>query len=249
MNTRLTFKSLLYAGACAIALTCAVAAHASVVIAATRLVYNQKESEVTVRLTNAGQSPALVQAWIDKGDPKAAPASIDVPFTVTPPVSRIDPGKGQTLRIFRMGEPAAKDHESVYWLNVLEIPPEATGEQAGDNKLQLAFRTRIKLFYRPDGLQGRAEEAPAQLTWRLTTKNGHSALESHNPTAYSVSLTGVDVTNGGKTAVFDDGVMILPGETKALPLKGFLPGSAASTVRYKALNDYGGTVQGETPAR
>ena len=39
--------------------------HASVVIGTTRVIYQEKDREVTVRLTNDGKHPALVQAWID----------------------------------------------------------------------------------------------------------------------------------------------------------------------------------------
>ncbi|WP_219367204.1 fimbria/pilus periplasmic chaperone, partial [Enterobacter chuandaensis] len=33
------------------------------------------------------------------------------------------------------------------------------------NQLQLAFRTRIKFFYRPDGLKGTPGDAAKGLTW------------------------------------------------------------------------------------
>ncbi|PJI52023.1 molecular chaperone EcpD, partial [Methylobacterium radiotolerans] len=57
------------------------------------------------------------------------------------------------------GEPMPQDKESVFWLNVLEIPPK---DKANQNLLQMAFRSRIKLFYRPAGLKGKAEDAPSQ---------------------------------------------------------------------------------------
>jgi P pilus assembly chaperone PapD len=87
----------------AMATACAVFAasssQASVVISGTRIIYTQRDREVTVRLTNDGASPALVQVWLDRGDPKADPTSINVPFMLSPPMFRIDPTKGQSLRI------------------------------------------------------------------------------------------------------------------------------------------------------
>src|SRR5215475_3561481 len=53
-----------------------VPAEASVVIAATRVIYDANESEVTLKLSNEGQSPALVQSWIDAGDVRGAPSNI-----------------------------------------------------------------------------------------------------------------------------------------------------------------------------
>lgn len=240
-----TIKSLISAGVIALGLMSALHAHASVVIAGTRVIYHAKDTEATIKLTNEGKSPALTQAWIDKGDPKAAPASIEVPFTVTPPVSRIDPGKGQTLRIIYTGEPLPPDRESVFWLNVLEVPPKPTADEADANKLQLAFRSRIKLFFRPVGLEGNVEDAPGAITWRLTEAGGKPALEASNPGKYHVSFAGVELVGGGATSKFEEGGMVGPGETRTFPLTGDVAQGPGAKVHYHAINDYGGAVNGE----
>ncbi|WP_174941954.1 fimbria/pilus periplasmic chaperone [Burkholderia lata] len=227
----------------------AAPAVASVVIGGTRVIYGAGESEVTLKLSNAGQSPALVQSWVDAGDVRGAPSTIKVPFTVTPPIARIDPSKSQTLRIVYTGEPMPQDHESVFWLNVLEVPPKPGAADADMNRIQLAFRSRIKLFYRPENLKGSSADAPAQLTWRLTQADGKPAIEAHNPTPFHVSLTMISVQSGGRSATFDDGGMVGPGETRAFPLKGDVPDAAGASVHYTALNDYGGAFSGETPLR
>src|SRR3546814_9447820 len=66
-----SMKSLLCAlGAALMALSAATGvANASVVIAGTRVVFPAANGEVTVRLNNNGEQPALVEAWIDNGDP------------------------------------------------------------------------------------------------------------------------------------------------------------------------------------
>jgi chaperone protein EcpD len=224
-------------------------ADASVVIGGTRVIYGASESEVTLKLSNAGQAPALVQSWVDAGDVRGAPSTIKVPFTVTPPIARIDPTKSQTLRIVYTGEPMPTDRESVFWLNVLEIPPKPRAADADLNRVQLAFRSRIKLFYRPDQLKGSSADAPAQLTWRLTRVDGKPAVEAHNPTPFHVSLTEISVQAGDRRASFDDGGMVGPGETRAFPLKGDAPEAAGASVHYTSLNDYGGAVSGVTPLR
>ncbi|GAB3769876.1 fimbrial chaperone [Ramlibacter monticola] len=221
-------------------------AQASVVIAGTRVIYNAKERELTVKLSNEGQLPALTQVWLDKGDPSASPATISVPFTVTPPVARIDPAKAQTLRIFYTGEPLPQDRESVFWLNVLEVPPKAKEQSQGEtNKLQLAFRTRIKLFFRPAGLTGSAQEAPAQIEWRLRREGGQTSLEARNPTPYFVSFASLEVAGPGASAKLDQGGMVGPGETKKFPLSRETPAGALK-LRYQAINDYGGAITGES---
>ncbi|WDD90544.1 fimbria/pilus periplasmic chaperone (plasmid) [Burkholderia sp. FERM BP-3421] len=226
----------------------ATPADASVVIGGTRVIYGASESEVTLKLSNAGQAPALVQSWVDTGDVHSAPSTIKVPFTVTPPIARIDPSKSQTLRIVYTGEPMPQDRESVFWLNVLEVPPKPSAADADMNRVQLAFRSRIKVFYRPDTLRARPR-MPAQLTWRLTQVDGKPAIEAHNPTPFHVSLTAISVQLGDRSAAFDDGGMVGPGETRAFPLKGDVPDAAGARVHYTSLNDYGGAVSGETPLR
>ncbi|MEN5285901.1 fimbria/pilus periplasmic chaperone [Stenotrophomonas lactitubi] len=214
-------------------------AQASIVIAGTRVVYPAGESEVTLKLSNEGDSPALVQVWTDRGDPALTPTEEGGPFLVTPPIARVDPEKGQTLRIAYTGEPLPQDRESVFWLNVLEIPPKQDAGGADTNALQFAFRSRIKLFFRPIKLLGQPFDAPSKVAWRIADSGGLQNLEARNASAYHVTFT---VINIGGSSVTNDGVMLAPGEIRLLPLK---DKAAAGTVRYEAINDYGGVIAGE----
>jgi len=217
------------------------AAQASVVIAGTRVVYDAKESEVTIKLSNNGEKPALTQVWLDKGDAKADPSKIDLPFTITPPMSRIDPAKAQTLRIAYTGEVLPQDKESVFWLNVLEIPPKPTADEAGPNHMQLAFRSRIKFFFRPAGLKGSVDDAPGKLTWHVVDKGGKKVLQVTNASLYHVTVIAAEVG----AAKFEDGDMVAPGATLDLPLTGHAVAAVGTPVHFTTLNDYGGPVQGE----
>ena len=53
-------------------------ASASVIIDGTRVVYPQKAREVTVQLHNTGETPSLVQSWVDEGDKDATPDSLSL---------------------------------------------------------------------------------------------------------------------------------------------------------------------------
>lgn len=247
MTLKEALNSLLTAGVFAIGLASALPAHASVVIAGTRVIYNEGEVEQTIKLTNNGQSPSLTQIWLDKGDPNARPSAIEVPFTVSPPFARIDPNKGQTLRILYTGEPLPQDRESVFWLNVLEVPPKPAAGDNNANLLQMAFRSRIKLFFRPSGLKGNADAAPAQVSWRVIESGEQVSLEGRNPTPYHVSFASMKLVGGGKTASFEAGGMINPGEALKFPLHGDVTHSGDARVLYRAINDYGGPVDGEAP--
>ena len=133
-------------------------ASAGVVLNGTRFIYPAKSKEITVRLTNEGAQSVLVQAWVDDGDAKQLPENTQAPFDLTPPVFRMDSKKSQVLRVRFSGADLPADRESLYWLNVLEVPPKPAVKD-DDNYMQLAFRYRLKLIYRPKGLSGSADAA------------------------------------------------------------------------------------------
>lgn len=223
-------------------------AQASVVITGTRVIYPEAEREVTVKLDNDGNTLALVQVWLDDGNPKTLPSESKAPFTIMPPLFRLDPKKGQSLRLIYMHDPLPKDRESVFWLNVLEVPPRdaSTGTDGSMNKLRLAFRTRIKLFFRPTGLTGNPDDAPAQIRWRFVSKGDDGyVLEASNPTPYHVSLSHIVATAGGMHWTSEKGGMVNPestatfdvGHVQAMP-------SAPVAVEYTYINDFGANVKG-----
>lgn len=236
-------------GIAGLAAACVVGvANASVIVTGTRVIFPGNDREVSVKLDNNGQYPALVQTWIDKGDIQAAPNTVDAPFVIMPPVFRMEPGKGQTLRLIYTREPLPQDRESVFWLNVLEIPPKPQAE-ADASLLQMAFRSRIKIFFRPPGLDAEgAMEAPALVRWRLVKDGeGRYAVEGNNPTPYYVNVPALGVSGGGHTYDATDGAMLEPGGSHTFVLKGqtFKPVGALE-LSYSFINDYGAVVEKKT---
>lgn len=218
----------------------ATSAHANVLIGGTRVVFPAKDGEVTVRLTNDNELPVLVESWIDRGDAHSTPDTVDVPFLITPPMFRMDAKKEQSLRIVYTHEQLPADRESLFWLNVLEVPPKPTGAAAqGQNLLQLSLRSRLKLFYRPANLAGDPLKAPAQLTWKAVADGKGFAVEIHNPTPYHVSLTELTLTIGGKPQTAETG-MVAPMADLRLPIPALTQKPAVGTpVSFTALNDFG----------
>lgn len=203
---------------------------ASIVIGGTRVIYPQAEKNVSVQLTNEGDSPVLAQSWIDEGNSDASPETLQVPFLLSPPINRIEPKKGQTLRISYTGKALPAGRESVFWLNVLEIPAKA---KSADNMLQMAFRTRIKVFFRPSGLQGTPTQAAEQLSWSMSGNQ----VKVANTSQYHVSLVRVGVKGeGGKPA---EGKMIAPGGVDLFSIPG---ASRGKTLSVQWVNDYGAIV-------
>jgi P pilus assembly chaperone PapD len=225
-----------------------VPASADVVLNTTRVVYPAQEHEVTLALTNDEKAqPRLVQAWIDDGRSDVPPDHLRVPFQLTPPVFRIDAGKGQVLRIAYTREDSPKtplptDKESLFWLNVLSMPP--TPDHANrQSLLQFAIRTRIKLFFRPEGLSGKSEKAPEQLQWKLVSHGAEQALEAYNPSAYHISFASIALVAGDREIHSDTPPILAPGMTARYVLNGLAqPHSGAATVRFKTVDDYGNPI-------
>lgn len=218
---------------------------ANIVITGTRVIYLSNDREVTVKLNNVGHEPSLVQVWADKGDEKASQRTADAPFLVMPPIFRVDPNKGQSLRITYTGADLPKDKESVFWLNVLEVPPAPAASNGNSNYLQVAVRSRLKLFYRPVGLTGTPEAAAEQLSWELLPRDGTPGyvLRAHNNSAFFVSLDGVTL-RGEQDAYKAKGGMIDPGGHADFVLEGLTSRpSGVLKVDFENINDYGGAVE------
>lgn len=218
-------------------------AHANVVIAGTRVVYPADKQEVTLQLSNVGDQPALVQAWINDDENSRSPNDSEAPFVIMPPIARIGPGKSQMLRITYTGEETSDKQESVYWLNVLDIPPRP-GDIGAKNYMQISIRSQIKLLFRPANLPGSADAAAEQLEWSLVAHAGKAALKVANPSRYHVSLSAVDLEGGAKPISVGGG-MVGPGQELELPLDAPpVPPGQNVTVRYVWINDHGAAVPG-----
>ncbi|MEJ5073152.1 fimbria/pilus periplasmic chaperone [Enterobacter ludwigii] len=227
---------------------------ADIVINGTRVIYPEKEKEVNVRLTNEGTRPLLVQSWLDKGEAQESPENINVPFIINPPVSRIDAKKGQVLRISYLKGELPKDRESVFYLNVLEVPPKMKA-QAADKKsengaaeksedtsasrLQLAFRTRIKLFWRPDSVSAQpVAEQVKKIDWQIVNGTNGWAIKAVNNSPYYFTFSQIKVAG----QLMKVG-MVAPMSSAEFSPTGKTAKPTASTVEFSWINDYGTDVE------
>lgn len=170
-------------------------AQAGILIDTTRIIYPAAKQEVTLNITNNANTPRLIQAWVDDGDPDTNADNANVPFIVTPPIFRIDAAKRQTLRIMYTGGKVPQDRESVFWLNVLEIQPKSSAQKESANDyVQFSIRSRLKLFYRPNGLSGSPDEAASTLLWRVV----HDGVECINPSLFNVSFHKISLSTASE---------------------------------------------------
>lgn len=226
------------------------ATHAEIYLGATRLIVNAKDKEATLRVVNEGRSAVLLQIWVDLGESEAPPEKITTPFIVAPPILRLDGTRSQRLRVLFTGRgtPLPSDRESVFWLNVLEVPQKVTGNNA--SHMQMAFRTRIKLFYRPLPLQGvSTANIQEQLRFSLIKQGNKSEVRVSNPTPFHQTLLEISLgrdKNQIIASVIPESGMIDPKGQDSFALehmKGTV--SAGMTVFYSVLDDFGTVVTGE----
>lgn len=136
----------------------------------TRVIINEKDRESTFTVYNEGLRPVLLQLWTEKESLLERPEEIKTPFMILPPIFRLEGNTSRTVRIQFVGDrhTLPGDRESLFWLNTLEVPPVAE-DKSGSGALQVAFRTRVKLFWRPLAL--------ADNTLEDSVKNTDNRLE------------------------------------------------------------------------
>jgi P pilus assembly chaperone PapD len=122
-----------------------------------------------------------------------------------------------------------QDRESLLWVNVQEIPP--TPKQ--DNVLQVAIRTRIKLFYRPDSLKTNLQQQAEALKW--TRQGGNLVVTNDGP--LFVTLGVLNLKSGGKSWKVNAD-MVKPHDSLRISLP--QGAQSANTMSFTYINDYGG---------
>ncbi|WP_195430487.1 fimbrial biogenesis chaperone [Morganella morganii] len=221
-------------------------AYSGVIIEGTRIIFEGGKQEQVVRINNRDETqPALIQVWADDGINVDEINNSKLPFVITPPISRIEPGKGQSIRVIYNGMTLPQDKESVYYFNVLEIPAETAESKKAEQRLDIAFKTRIKLFYRPEALAKSSNVFELdKLKWSVVDLPGKgTALKVENPSPFYISITAIKTKINGKDVELR-GEMVAPmsssvyvQDADSQKLNGNI-----SDFTYAALNDYGSKV-------
>ncbi|WP_241612389.1 fimbrial biogenesis chaperone [Rosenbergiella epipactidis] len=208
--------------------------YAGVTLTGTRIVFTEGQKEKIVRTSNKGDVPALVQVWIDEGQSAVEGTDHETPFMAIPPLFRMEPGKGQSVRVRYLGQPLPKDRESLFWFNLLEVPPNSAEENQSE-RLSLAFKTRIKLFYRPAALTETSAEQGAKIRWQLV---GNNELKVTNPTPYYLSFYSVELVAGNRRQPISLS-MINPFSEERIMVPVALRNKHLSEINFELINDYG----------
>lgn len=234
---KLILSSILFA--------CIHSAQAGLVILGTRFIYPAEQKSIQVHLRNEGAFPSLAQSWIDDGQADSNNNQPDnlrhIPFVITPPVSRINPQTEQTLRIRYTGQELPQDRESIFYLNIKDVPPKPKADDNINNYLQFTFTSRLKLFFRPTKLPYPVEEAYAKVSWHAEGKR----IRAKNNTPYYITYASVSIKQQDKQHFSEQTAMIAPFSEHSFTLPVNVSGS--NQVYWRIINDYGGHYESVSP--
>lgn len=198
----------------------------------TRLILNGDSQSASANLINTSPDvPFLAQSWVEDATGK----KITSPLLVLPALQRINGNEKGVIRVTKTTgiDALPQDRETIFYLNVREIPPKSTRA----NVLMLSMQSRIKLFYRPASVIPKIQGAvwQDQIVFRKQGKK----MVAENPTPYYITLIGLtrDVANktGEKLTTFP-GIMIAPKSSVDITLSD----SSVSGFKMMYVNDYGG---------
>lgn len=206
---------------------------AALTISATRVVFDSDKRSVSVIITNPSEKTFAAQTWVNTA---ADDTTTAVPFIPSPALFRLNPGKQQQVQINGLPNTLPTDRESVFYFNVQEIPQVEVTE---GNVLNIALRTRIKLFHRPAQLKGNPITRLKDLQWSIHQLGGQVQLEVHNPTPFHVSFSRLDVSGNGQIEKLVDAPMVEPFASQRYALDNVKVGPGLH-VEFSAINDYGG---------
>lgn len=213
-----------------LAFICPSMSYAAIAIQTSRVIFDgDKLSQSLLVINQNPHDPYLAQGWIENEDGKR----VQGPLLILPPIQRIEPGEKSQIKIQAL--PAARllrqDRETLFYLNLREIPPRIEG----GNTLQIALQNRIKVFYRPVGLKNRELASPWQSQLVLTRHENQWKIV--NPSPYYITLVDAQTHNKGPKIADFTPLMLAPGASEILPGNISQYGDAPV---FTYLNDFGG---------
>lgn len=203
----------------------------------TRLILSEKDREVTFTIRNEGDKPVLMQLWTDHDNLLDRPEDIKMPFLILPPVFRVERNSSRVVRLQLLADKSSlpSNKESLFWLNVLEVPQKMNKGET--NALKIAFRTRIKVFYRPAAIK-MTEMNAAVRDLRITKGycTGKPCLQLQNISPLHITLTDIQLSSGRVIKALPADGMIPPFETLEVPLDSATDNEAKA---FSWIDDYG----------
>lgn len=173
----------------------AMLAQAGIIASATRVIFREGDSENSLMVLNTNDYPVVVQTWVDDGDVNATPEQSTAPFVSLPAVFSMQPNTMKGLRLVYNQQPLPADRESVFWINLYEIPPTRPVSPPHLASVIMAMNTQMKIFYRPKALEASEGEVPMPV-FTLQKEDNHYVLLCENHSAFHLSFARISLRVG-----------------------------------------------------
>ncbi|WP_227107121.1 fimbrial biogenesis chaperone [Chromobacterium rhizoryzae] len=215
----------------------------------TRVVFEAGGAEQSLQLVNLNPYPVVVQAWVDDGHLESGPDAAGAAGAAVmpiPPIFRLNP-KGQiSLRLLATGVPLPVDRESLFWLNLYEIPPTRTDLPADAQTLTVTLRTQMKVLMRPAKLPVSVEDLPEQLRFTLEQRTDGPRLRIDNASPYYATFRALELACARGPAQPLAAEMVAPLTAETLALDSSPPCAVEQAeVRFLLVGDDGNPVAGK----
>lgn len=222
-------------------------AYAGVMAESTRVIYLEGQNERTLMLANTNAYPVLVQVWTNHGEERLAPQQALTPLIAVPPVFRLEPGALQGLRLILNGDYLSVDRESVFWLNIYEVPPTFSKASAPSPRVAVAMNTQMKVFYRPKAMAEVGNDLISTLRFKLRSVGDQRCLVVQNPSPYHASFSSLKLVEQSHelSVIAAHDMMTAPLSERCYGLpKDRLFDAAHANVHFILLNDSGHMQEG-----
>ncbi|MEQ5091649.1 fimbrial chaperone [Providencia rettgeri] len=193
----------------------------------TRFIYEEGKKNISFSVTNKSSKAYGGQIWIDNDS-----ATDTVYMVSTPPFFKLNAEDKQIVRIIKTESDLPIDRESLFWVNIQEIPPKENVIEG--NFLFVAINTKLKLFYRPNSLIKGRKNAEN----KIETIHLDDGFYLNNPTPYYFTVFNVYI---------DERKLKLPESVESelavfSPFKKIYIGSniVKGNVSLDTINDWGG---------
>lgn len=178
-------------------------AFAALALDATRYVYKGDAQFISAIANNESEEEFGAQVWVENIIEKDTRPT----FVATPSFFKVDGNGKQVFRVMKVSDHMPSDKESIYWLNLQEIPKKRVG-----SGLTMAIRTQVKLIYRPAALvEGRAG---AEKNLTVEHLPGEQWLVNGTPYIFAIGSV-MDTNNKAISFSQEDSdklTMFMPGE-------------------------------------
>nr|WP_234452620.1 fimbria/pilus chaperone family protein [Pseudomonas sp. MF6747] len=217
--------SWIRAGCAGLAVWCSAAALADGMVPDTSVVIvHEADGEAAVSVTNTDSKLALLHVTLED-----VPEDRSTLLFVTPPLSRVEPGKRQLVRFILQSDEPLKT-QRLKRVVFEGMPQQRTGAEAGRAQVGVTVRQNLPVILHPKGLAPNREPWLG-LTWHLDGDR----LSVRNPTPYVVRLAQALRLLPGNGSTLLPRTYVLPGETLTVAAQG----TGATSVRLQPATVYG----------